>query len=105
MMPGPRTRGSERRTRFVLTWGLLAVFLPGVAAGQATPSPVPPPSAEAQTQAAGPAPLWQYGGFADLGYLLDFNDPANHLFRDRSTTFKVNELDLNMAALYVKKEA
>ncbi len=48
---------------------------------------------------------WHYGGFVDLGYLLDFNYPSNHLFRNRSTAFKVNELDLNMAGAYVKKEA
>src|SRR5260370_648183 len=50
-------------------------------------------------------PKWQYGGFADLGYLLDFNHPSNHLFRDRSTAFRVDELDLNMAGADVKKEA
>ena len=52
-----------------------------------------------------PKPLWHYGGFLDAGYLLDFNHPANHLFRNRSTTFKVDELDLNMAAASVKKDA
>jgi hypothetical protein len=52
-----------------------------------------------------PAPAWQYGGFADVGYLHDFNDPSNHLFRSRGTTFHVNELHLNMAAVYVKKSA
>ena len=50
-------------------------------------------------------PKWQYGGFVDLGYLLDFNFPSNHLFRNRSTAFKVNELDLNMAGVYVRKDA
>ncbi len=60
------------------------------------------PTAERQEPSK---PQWQYGGFLDLGYLLDFNHPSNHLFRSRSTTFKVNELDLNMADVYVKKEA
>jgi hypothetical protein len=55
--------------------------------------------------AATPAPLWQFGGFTDAGYLLDFNDPKNHLFRSRGTTSHVNEFDLNMAAAYVKKQA
>lgn len=50
-----------------------------------------------------PDPLWKYGGFADVGYLEDFNDPANHLFRSRGTTFHVNEWDVNMAAVYLKK--
>ncbi len=48
---------------------------------------------------------WSYGGFADLGYLLDFNHPSNHLFRNRGTTPRVDELDLNMAAVYLTKEA
>ena len=49
-------------------------------------------------------PLWHYGGFVDLGYSLDFNFPENHLFRNRSTTPRVNELDVNMAGIYVKKD-
>ena len=49
--------------------------------------------------------VWQYGGFVDAGYLHDFNDPANHLFRSRGTTFHVNELNLNMAAVYLRKAA
>ena len=48
---------------------------------------------------------WQYGGFVDAGYLHDFNYPANHLFRSRGTTFHVNEVDLNMTALYLRKVA
>jgi hypothetical protein len=46
---------------------------------------------------------WQYGGFVDLGYLLDFNHPANHQFRSRGTTSKVDEFDPNMAAAYLRK--
>jgi hypothetical protein len=49
-------------------------------------------------------PLWHYGGFLDGAYALDFNSPSNHLFRNRSTTPRVNEGDLNMAALYLKKD-
>lgn len=49
--------------------------------------------------------LWRYSGFLDFGYLLDFNHPANHLFRDRGTTFRVDELDLNMAGAGLKKDA
>src|SRR5690242_18193349 len=69
-------------------------------------------SQEAQAQAAqqppaaeqAPKSLWKYSGFLDFGYLLDFNHPANHLFRDRATTFHVDELDLNIAAAGIKKE-
>jgi hypothetical protein len=49
-------------------------------------------------------PPWQYGGFVDLGYLLDFNHPSNHLFRNRGTTPRVDEVDLNMASVYVRKD-
>ena len=52
-----------------------------------------------------PKPQWSSGGFVDVGYLRDFNDPANHLFRSRGTAFHVNETDLNMAGLYVSKQA
>ncbi|MGH7236097.1 MAG: outer membrane beta-barrel protein [Nitrospiraceae bacterium] len=47
---------------------------------------------------------WRYGGFADLGYSLNFNFPQNHLWRNRSTTPRVNELDLNMAGASVRKD-
>jgi hypothetical protein len=53
-----------------------------------------------------PAPVeWTYGGFVDAGYVRDFNDPANHLFRSRGTAFHVNEWDLNMTGAYIKKKA
>jgi hypothetical protein len=63
------------------------------AAGKTVPDP--PSQPEKAT--------WKYGGFADIGYLYDFNDPSNHLFRSRGTTFRVNEVDLNMAVIYLKK--
>ena len=47
----------------------------------------------------------RYGGFVDVGYLRDFNEPSNHLFRSRGTAFHVNEWDLNMAGAYLKKKA
>ena len=57
----------------------------------------------ARAQTASPKPAWQYGGFVDFGYLHDANDPSNHLFRSRGTTFHVNEWDVNMADLYLRK--
>ncbi|HWC99505.1 MAG TPA: outer membrane beta-barrel protein [Candidatus Sulfopaludibacter sp.] len=48
---------------------------------------------------------WHYGGFVDLGYLYDPNTPSNHLFRDRATTPVVDQPNIDMAALYVKKDA
>ena len=46
---------------------------------------------------------WLYGAFADYAYLRAPNEPSNHLFRSRGTTFHLNEWDLNMAAVYAKK--
>jgi hypothetical protein len=60
-----------------------------------------PPQQPSQPEKA----AWQYGGFLDTGYLYDFNYPPNHLFRSRGTTFRVNELDVNMGAIYLKKPA
>jgi len=50
-------------------------------------------------------PDWQYGAFLDAAYLLDFNHPANDLFRSRGTAYKVDEPILNMGAAYVRKSA
>lgn len=47
---------------------------------------------------------WRYGAFVDLAYSLNFNFPANHLWRNRGTTARVNELDLNMAGAWVRKD-
>jgi hypothetical protein len=52
-----------------------------------------------------PDPQWQYGGFIDAAYLLDFNHPSNHLFRSRGTAYKVDEPILNMAGAYLRKAA
>ena len=65
-----------------------------------TTQDVPPQAPPVQPS----APLWQYGGFIDLGYLLDFNHPANNVFRSRGTAWHVDELDLNMAVAYLKKK-
>jgi hypothetical protein len=84
-----------------------------VASVAATPvlAEEPKPIAQEQPQNVasrfmeGQLPNWHYGGFVDLGYSLNFNFPANHLFRSRATTPRVNELDLNMAGVYVRKDA
>src|SRR5437763_1879108 len=47
---------------------------------------------------------WQYGSFADVGYLYDFNHPSNHAFRNRGTAWHVDKLDLNMAGVSLKKK-
>ena len=92
-MRGP---GVRRLAVLGFLWVYFTVPLVRTAAGQE-----PPPE---QLPAEPPKPDWQYGGFADLGYSVDFNYPPNPLFRNRSTAFKVNELDLNMGAGYVRKE-
>jgi hypothetical protein len=48
---------------------------------------------------------WHYGGFVDLGYLLEFNHPSNHVFRSRGTTWHFDRVHLNMAGVYLKKKA
>src|SRR5689334_17992129 len=47
---------------------------------------------------------WQYGGFADVAYPLNFNHPANHLFRSRGTAFRTDKVWLNMAGAYARKK-
>ena len=60
-------------------------------------------SQSVSTQAANDE--WQIGGFLDVGYLNSVNSPANHLFRSRGTTPRVDELNVNMGGAYVKKQA
>jgi hypothetical protein len=89
-------------TRWLL--GVLMVLVSGMTApvwAQQTPEASP----TRESSMAELPPDWHYGGFIDLGYALNFNFPANHLFRNRGTTPRVNELDLNMGAVYVRKDA
>lgn len=58
---------------------------------------------QAQNAPVPPASLWQYGGFLDAAYLLDFNHPANDLFRSRGTTYKLDQPLINMASAYLQK--
>ena len=60
---------------------------------------------DAQTSTATDVPHWQLSGFADIGVLGDFDTPSNRLFRNRGTTPRVDELDLNMVGVGVKKAA
>jgi hypothetical protein len=54
------------------------------------------------TAARAQTPL-QYGAFVDAAFFADNNAPANHLFRSRGTTMRVDDADVNMAAAYVRK--
>ncbi len=96
---------------FLAVAGWLWLALPA-SAQDAAESPARPRGLEQEaghappsSQRPSPSPEWHYGGFLDLGYSLNFNFPENHLFRGRSTTPRVNELDLNMAGAYIKKDA
>lgn len=68
--------------------------------GEASPGPGASPS----ESASAPSGLWHYGAYADVGYVLNFNFPENHLWRSRSTASRHNELAPNMGLLYVRKE-
>ena len=74
-------------------------------AAQDEPRPAAPSTTLSDQNAASSNTPWQYGAFADVGYLLDFNHPSNHLFRSRGTTFHVDNLYVNMAGAYARKKA
>jgi hypothetical protein len=57
----------------------------------------------AQTPAT--PPVWQYSAFGDFAYLGDPNDHANHVFRNRGTAPRLDELDVNMIGLGLKRNA
>jgi hypothetical protein len=48
---------------------------------------------------------WDSGLYLDLGYNLNTNFPGNDLWRSKSTTFKVNTPQVNMAMGYAEKAA
>jgi hypothetical protein len=64
---------------------------------QQTPSPTPAPASSDSK--------WHYTIYVDAAYLLDFNHPANHVFRSRGTTWHVDNPYLNMAMVYARKKA
>ena len=49
--------------------------------------------------------LWDYGLYLDLGYNQNFNNPGNKRWRSKSTTYKVNQPEVNLAMGFVSKEA
>ena len=116
-MDATEWRGRDRMSRGTfLSSGIICLLL-GLLAAPAGAGDATVAGAPAETQpremvrSRPPAPKiepekrdWHYGGFVDLGYSLDFNFPQNHLFRNRSTTPRVNELDMNMAGAYIRKD-
>jgi len=60
--------------------------------------------AAAQTATEGGSP-WHAGGFLDIAVVDDFDNPSNHLFRNRGTTPRVDEFDVDMAGVTAGKQA
>ena len=48
--------------------------------------------------------LWHYGAYLDVSYVLNFNFPENHLWRNRATAARHNEFAPNMALAYIRKD-
>lgn len=106
--------GRNRRYMMSSAWWMTRIMLlacsitttPALAEEPEKPAQKEKPSQviSAQVQKFEPS-QWRYGGFVDLGYSLDFNFPENHLFRNRGTTPRVNELDFNMGGAYIRKGA
>lgn len=97
--PGPARRVAPIRNRkrfFVGMFLLICGLMPRARAQQPGSTSTEAPKDTRQ--------VWEYGGFIDVGYLHDFSYPHNHLFRSRGTTFHVNETDVNMGAVYLRKK-
>jgi hypothetical protein len=84
---------------------LWAVNSPPAFAQSSPPTPVAPTEVPGSEQEHSTRSLWHYGAYLDLSYAIDFNFPENHQWRSKVTTQRVNELNLNMALAYVRKDA
>ena len=73
-------------------------------AEESQPTSLPPAAVEGLGQDRPAKTLWHYGAYLDLTYPIDFNYPDNHIWRSKVTTQKVNELSLNVAMAYVRKD-
>src|SRR6185295_7314783 len=71
---------------------------------RSTRNPTPSDASAQSVPPPAQAPIeWQYGGFIDVGRLFSSTSPSNHVFRNRGTTPRVDEWDLNMAGAYLRK--
>jgi hypothetical protein len=86
--------GFLRRLWWVL---LLCTLVVPAHAGEISIAPDPIPATGTD--------LWHYGAYLDVGYVLNFNFPENHLWRNRATAARHNEFAPNMALAYVRKDA
>lgn len=86
---------------------IAALSLTPCGAAQENAATQPSATAQGGDSQPGATPLvsWQYGAFVDSAYLLDFNHPANDLFRSRGTSYVVDEPLIDMAGAYVRKLA
>jgi hypothetical protein len=48
---------------------------------------------------------WRYGAYLDIGGIVNFNFPENHLWRSRATASHHNQAAPNMVLVYVRKDA
>ena len=85
--------GLRRIIAVVLFWSVI----PWAYASESAPVVDPTPVATTD--------LWHYGAYLDVGYILNFNFPENHLWRSRATAARHNEFAPNMVLVYVRKEA
>ena len=97
MIPGAASAFSAVRPSiiFAWAWALAVAFL---ATSVALAAESAEPSAEA------PPDRWYYGAYFDLSYPLNFNFPENHLWRNRATVPRTNELAPDVALAYIRKK-
>lgn len=77
---------------------LLCVLIAPAHAAETSSAPDPTPTTGADTG------LWHYGAYLDASYVLNFNFPENHLWRNRATAVRHNEFAPNMALAYIRKD-
>jgi len=90
--------GGPPNTGINLIRGVMNPFTPPVDNSSANETTTEKDDAQKQSNRK-----WQYGAFVDLAYPLDFNHPADRLFRSRGTAFRTDSIWLNMAGFYVRK--
>lgn len=83
------------------TWGATAT---PARTQESPPASVAPTATEGSKEDQPATSLWYYGAYLDLTYPIDFNFPANHLWRSKVTTQRVNEINVNMAQAYIRKD-
>src|SRR6266496_5849918 len=101
-----RATHTSKALRLALVALTIATALPAAAQTPARSTQNLPPFDAAAQSALTPAPspiAWQYGAFIDVGRLFSSTSPSNHLFRNRGTTPRVDEWNVNMTAAYLKK--